>query len=89
MTNGDLEFRVCAFSQKTVTHSDKNKFQALPCPEEVALSDFHACSIGRPGIDIAHFLLTSTTREFRWNDQIMPRGMGSCVEDVLGIPFSH
>ncbi len=39
--------------------------QALPCPIEVALSDFHACSIGRPGIDIAHFLLTSTTREFR------------------------
>ena len=41
-------------------------FQALPCPVEVALADFHACSVGRPGADLAHFLLTSTTREFRF-----------------------
>ena len=34
-------------------------------PAEAIFADFHACSLGRPGTDLAHFLLTSTTREFR------------------------
>ena len=26
---------------------------------------FHSCTVARPGYDLAHFLMTSTTREFR------------------------
>ena len=34
-------------------------------PVQAAIGDLHVCSYGRPGSDLAHFLLTSTTREFR------------------------
>lgn len=34
-------------------------------PFTAALGDLQSCTYGRPGSDIAHFLLTSTTREFR------------------------
>ena len=28
-------------------------------------SGFHSCTVSKPGYDLAHFLMTSTTREFR------------------------
>ena len=34
-------------------------------PSEALFSDFQSCAFGRPGQDISHFLLSSTTREFR------------------------
>ena len=36
-------------------------------PIEAIFSDFQSCAFGRPGQDISHFLLSSTTREFRQN----------------------
>merc|ERR1712168_533338 len=34
-------------------------------PVDAIFTDFQSCSYGRTGQDIAHFLLASTTREFR------------------------
>ena len=36
-------------------------------PVDAIFTDFQSCSYGRTGQDIAHFLLASTTREFRKN----------------------
>merc|ERR1719189_677043 len=36
-------------------------------PVDAIFTDFQSCSYGRTGQDIAHFLLASTTREFRQN----------------------
>lgn len=38
-----------------------------PIPTDCVFADFEACAIGKTGYDVAHFLLTSTTREFRKN----------------------
>ncbi len=38
-----------------------------PQPTEVIFTDFQSCAYGRAGQDVAHFLLSSTTREFRKN----------------------
>ena len=38
-----------------------------PGPTEALFTDFQSVVYGRPGQDVAHFLLTSTTREFRKN----------------------
>ena len=36
-------------------------------PVDAIFTDFQSCSYGRTGQDVAHFLLASTTREFRKN----------------------
>lgn len=34
-------------------------------PTQALFTDFQSCAVGKTGQDLAHFLLTSTTREFR------------------------
>ncbi|XP_059079718.1 uncharacterized protein LOC131877903 [Tigriopus californicus] len=48
-----------------VLYQYKKDPDQLDYPFTAALGDLQSCTYGRPGSDIAHFLLTSTTREFR------------------------
>ena len=45
---------------------------------------FHSCTIGKGGYDIAHFLLTSTTREFRTqNLELVLKSYLAELDDVI------
>ena len=47
-------------------------------------SGFHSCTIGKGGYDLAHFLLTSTTREFRTqNLELILKSYLSELDDVV------
>ena len=50
-----------------------------------SITGFHSCTIGKGGYDLAHFLLTSTTREFRTqNLELVLKAYLSELDDVLG-----
>jgi hypothetical protein len=53
-------------------------------PMEAIFTDFHACAMGRTGQDLAHFMLASTTRQFRQDhlDQILQAYLTE-LEDVI------
>ena len=45
---------------------------------------FHSCTIGKGGYDLAHFLLTSTTREFRTqNLELVLKSYIAELDDVI------
>ena len=47
-------------------------------------SGFHSCTIGKGGYDLAHFLLTSTSREFRTqNLELILKSYLSELDDVV------
>ena len=51
---------------------------------EALFTDFQSCAFGRSGQDLAHFLLTSTTREFRQNHlETVLQAYLTELEDVL------
>lgn len=51
---------------------------------EALFSGFHSCTVSRPGFDLAHFLMTSTTREFRdQNLRVVLDTYLSELDDVL------
>ena len=50
-----------------------------------SITGFHSCTIGKGGYDLAHFLLTSTTREFRTqNLELVLKAYLSELDDVIG-----
>ena len=53
-------------------------------PTEVIFSDFQSCALGKPGQDISHFLLSSTTREFRQDNlETILQAYLTELEDVI------
>ena len=53
-------------------------------PVEALFTDFHNCAHGKTGQDLAHFLLSSTTREFRENHlETVLQAYLTELEDVL------
>ena len=52
---------------------------------QYSITGFHSCTIGKGGYDLAHFLLTSTTREFRTqNLELVLKAYLSELDDVIG-----
>ena len=53
-------------------------------PTEAIFSDFQSCALGKPGQDISHFLLSSTTREFRQDNlETILQAYLTELEDVI------
>ena len=66
---------------KSVFLSDSNGQRV---PVQALFTDFQSCAFGRTGQDLAHFLLTSTTREFRRNHlETVLQAYLTELEDVL------
>jgi len=84
--SGNVQYRystTIGVNNNNVNKSEVNE-EEIQTPVESVFGGFHSCTIGKGGYDLAHFLLTSTTREFRTqNLELVLKSYLAELDDVI------